>query len=184
MRHKLLLLYSWFIRIALFWLPDAPLIMRFRGWLYGLGMKSCGKDFQVTHNADLNGLEYLEVGDHSYLANNVKVITAKHGYLYIGDEVMVAPNSVIVTGDHAFTKGSFRYASAPPKEVILHNGSWVAANCTVLPGAVLPKGSVLAANSCLSQAFATPYAIYGGVPAKQIKELISSHASNDQQNSI
>lgn len=180
MKHKLLLLYSWFVRIALFWLPDVPFIMRFRGWLYGLGMKSCGRDFQVTHNADLNGLETFVVGNHSYLANNVKIITAEDGYLYIGDEVMIAPNSVIVTGDHAFFKGSFRYASAPSKEVVLKNGSWVAANCTVLPGAVLPTGSVLAANSCLSKAFETPCSMYGGVPAIHIKKLIASHAHNDQ----
>ena len=57
MKHKFLLLYSWFVRTIMYFLPDIPFIMRFRGFLYGVGMKKCGKDFQVTHNAIIKELE-------------------------------------------------------------------------------------------------------------------------------
>ena len=50
MKHRLLLLYSWLVKTVLFFLPDIPLIMRFRGFLYSLGMPSCGSNFQVAHN--------------------------------------------------------------------------------------------------------------------------------------
>ena len=50
MKHRLLLLYSWLVKTVLFFFPDVPLIMRFRGFLYGLGMPSCGSNFQVAHN--------------------------------------------------------------------------------------------------------------------------------------
>ncbi|TDO97070.1 hypothetical protein EV145_11090 [Flavobacterium sp. 245] len=42
---------------------------------------------------------------------------------------------------------------------------------TVLGGANLPSYSVLGANSLLNKTFTTPYRLYGGNPAKEIKEL-------------
>lgn len=73
MKHRLLLLYSWFIRIVLFFMPDVPIIMRFRGWLYGLGMKKCGRDFQVTHDARITGLECMTVGKHCFVGNQTLI---------------------------------------------------------------------------------------------------------------
>ena len=63
MKHRLLLLYSWLIKTMLFFFPDIPLIMRFRGFLYSLGMPSCGSNFQVAHNVTLNSIEGLTVGN-------------------------------------------------------------------------------------------------------------------------
>lgn len=62
MKHKLLLAYSWFVRTILFFLPDMPLVMRFRGFLYGLGMAKRGKNIQVTHDAILRDLENMSLG--------------------------------------------------------------------------------------------------------------------------
>lgn len=61
MKHKLLLLYSWLVRTLLFFLPDMPLVMRFRGFLYGLGMAKSGKNIQVTHDAILRDLENISM---------------------------------------------------------------------------------------------------------------------------
>ena len=66
MKHKLLLLYSWFIRTIMFFLPDMPIIMRSRGFLYGLGMAKCGKNIQVTHDAILRDLENICMGGEFY----------------------------------------------------------------------------------------------------------------------
>ena len=70
MKHKFLLLYTWLIRSLLFFLPDMPLLMRLRGGLYGLGMMKCGKDFQVTHDANVKVLEKISVGDHVFIGNS------------------------------------------------------------------------------------------------------------------
>ena len=86
MKHKVLLVYSWFVRTVLFFLPDFPLFMRFRGWLYGLGMKKCGKDFQVTHSAVLNTIDMIVVGDNVYIANFCSLIA--NGVIEIGDNVL------------------------------------------------------------------------------------------------
>ena len=174
MKHKLLLLYSWFVRTLLIWLPDVPFIMRFRGWLYGLGMRSCGKNFQVAHSASLQGVENFIVGCDAYFANQVIVLASTT--IYIEDEVMIGPNSVLVTGNHKLYNGSFRHTSAPARSIFLRKGAWVAANCTVLAGAILPEGSVLSANSCLhsikDEMKVLKYSVYGGNPARIIKSIL------------
>ncbi len=165
MKHKLLLLYSWFVHISLFWLPDMPLTMRLRGWLYGLGMKKCGRDLQVAYSAVIKDLENISIGNHVYIAPGTHIF----GYITIEDEVQIAMNSVVVSNNHTSVNGSYRYGMADIGVTSIGRGAWVGANCTLLKGSHLPENSVLAANSCLTKGMDVPNAIYGGVPAKLLK---------------
>lgn len=168
MKHKLLLLYTWFVRTVLFFLPDVPFIMRFRGWLYGLGMKRCGKDFQVTHDVRINGLEDVCIGNHVFLGNNTIIITHPKSGVIIDNEVLVGPHCIIVDGNHGLTNGSYRYSSGRSELIILHSGGWIGANCCVLAGAELPKASVLAAGGILNKKQTIPFGVYAGCPAKLV----------------
>ncbi len=167
MKHKLLLLYSWFIRSILFIFPDMPLIMRIRGFFYGLAMKKCGSNFQVTHNAIIRCLENMNLGKDVYFANNVLILATN--LLQIGDEVMLGPNVVIVNGNHALYDSSYRFKSGQSLPIKIGFGSWVAANSVITSGGELPKSSVLAANSVLNKSFSQNGIILGGTPAKAIK---------------
>ncbi len=171
MKHKFLLIYTWFVRSITFFLPDAPILMRFRGYLYSFGMKKCGSNFQVSHSVIINTLEGLSVGNNVYVAN-FTVILSKH--IQLEDDVLIGPSCVFSSSNHILENGSFRNLSESGKEVIIGSGSWVAANCTILSGAVLPKGSVLAANSALTSKLDCnlPLSIYGGNPAKFIKQIV------------
>ncbi len=88
MSHKIGLIYSWFVRTILFFLPDIPLFMRFRGWCYSLAMKKTGKNFQVSANTILKGLPEFEVGANVYLAPGVIINAATK--IKLEDEVMLA----------------------------------------------------------------------------------------------
>lgn len=168
MKHKFLLIYTWFVRIFLFFLPDIPFIMRFRGFLYGLGMKKCGKNFQVTHDANIKGLQNIIIGSNCFIGNNTKIFGS--GEIIIEDEVLIAPNYVIISSNHTLENGSFRYGKRDRGQIIINAGSWIASNCTIQKGSILPKGSVLAANSFLNKKYYIPYSIYAGNPAKRICE--------------
>lgn len=169
MKHKLILFYSWFIRTLFYFIPDLPLTMRTRGWFYGLAMKKCGKDFQVTNNALLKGLHNFDIGNNVFIGNNTIIMGS--GELIIEDQVMIAPNSVIVIGNHTSTNRSFRYGPIKSGKVILKRGSWVGANCSIAIGTILPENSVLGANSFISKPFDKANSLYAGAPAKFIKEL-------------
>lgn len=168
MKHKFLLMWSWFVRTILFFLPDIPVIMRFRGFMYGLGMKHSGKDFQVAHDAIIKGLQNISVGNNCYIANGVVVLARVD--VILEDQVQIALHSVIVSGNHTSINGSYRYGKSDTERIRLCYGSWVAANSTVAKGAVLPSNSVLAANSFLNRAFTVTDSLYGGVPAQFIMQ--------------
>lgn len=168
MKHRLILLYSWAVRVLLFFLPDVPFIMRFRGLLYSFAMKKCGRNFQVAHNVILNSIEGLSVGDNVYIAMNNVVFS--HGIIIIEDNVMFGPSCTITSGNHTFLNGSYRYGEPIEKPIIIMEGAWIGANCVILPGVKFPPRSVLAAGAVLTSSIDDVEGIYAGVPAKLIKQ--------------
>lgn len=174
MKHKFLLLYSWFIRTVLYFLPDIPIIMKFRGFLYGLGMKECGENFQVTHNVVINTLEGFVVGNNVRLGIFVRLNGTINGECFINDDVIVGQGTMISAGNHEFNGRNFRDIKITSKHYItkINEGSWIGSNCTITAGSCVPMCSIIGANSCVTHSMEdTPYSLYGGVPAKYIKSL-------------
>ena len=167
--RKFLLIYCWFIRIILFVLPDIPIIMRFRGFLYGVAMKKCGRDFQVTHDAIIKDLWGISVGNHVFVGNGTVIMGS--GTIEIEDEVQFAPHCIVISGNHTLKNGSFRCGNGDCGHIHVGRGAWVAGNSTIQRGSKLPAGSVLSANSFLNKEFEEPLSLYGGVPAKFIKRI-------------
>ncbi len=132
-------------------------------------MEHAGKDFQVTHDAIIKDLEHILVGAHCFIGNGSVMMGS--GKIEIGDEVLIAPHVVVISGNHSMKNGSFRYGKADIGNINIGEGAWIAANCTVQRGAILPAHSVLSANSFLNKPFKEEFALYGGVPARFIKTL-------------
>lgn len=170
MKTKLSIIYSWFVRLITCFLPNHPMFMRFRGWLYSFMMKECGENFQVTSSAILVSLTGLSVGENVYIAHNCVLIGSN---VYIGDNVLIGPNCTLSSGNHTFDNGSYRYGKPESGVVKIEDGTWVAANCSIVSGAQLPKQSVLAAGASLNKPFTETNSLYGGVPAKLIKSNIN-----------
>ena len=168
MKKKLLLLYSWIVSLLLSWLPDTPLIMRFRGFLYSLATNECGKNFQVANGVILRGLGKLRIGDNVYIGPRSIVLC--NGCIDIQDEVLIGPNCIIVSGNHKSHQKSFRFSKTVSAPITIGKGSWISANCTITAGAIIKNNVLIAANSCLSKS-TTESSLYGGVPAKFIKKL-------------
>lgn len=170
MRHKFFLLYAWLIRTLLFFLPDIPLFMRFRGWLYGLAMKDCGKNFQVAHSAIINGLDLCSIGKDVYIANGCNIVT--NGCLRIGDEVIFGPGVLVSTGNHQFDGQSYRFSPSTKEDVSIGIGCWIGGNCTILCGVHVPDKSVIGAGAVVTKKSCNGTSgLYAGSPAKLIKEI-------------
>ncbi len=169
MKNKLLLLYVWIIRSVLFFFPDIPIFMRFRGYLYGLFMKSCGRDLQVTHDAVIKDIAGISIGNHCFIGNGSVLMGS--GTIEIEDEVMLAPHVIVISGNHVLENDSFRYGKGDRGHISIGRGSWVAGNCTIGRNSKLPAGSVLSANSFLNKEYTEEFSLYGGVPARFIKNL-------------
>lgn len=166
MKHRLIMLYCWAIRSFMFFLPDLPLIMRFRGWLYGLGMKKIGRNFQVAHNVILNSIENLEVGNNVYIGQYGIIYAI--GNVILDDNIIIGPNCLISSSNHSFKNDSYWNGKRICKEIHIGAGCWIAGHCVILAGSVLPPYSLLAAGATLTNVFMED-GIYGGTPAKLIR---------------
>ena len=105
MKHKFLLMYSFFVRLIFLWLPDTPMIMRFRGYVYSWGMNKCGHNLQVSSTAVLRGIERISCGNDVYFGPNSYIMARKS--IIIGDETLVAMNVVIVDANHGKENNSY-----------------------------------------------------------------------------
>ena len=174
MKHNILLIYSWFIRTILYFFPDVPFIMRFRGWLYGLGMAKCGKNFQVTHNVVINTLGSFTIGNNVRLGVFSRLNGSASGSCEIEDDVIIGQGTMVSCGNHEFNGRNFRDIKKPSitTQIKIGHGSWIGANCTITAGSTVPACSVVAAQSCVTKKMESiEYGVYGGVPAKFIKKI-------------
>ncbi|MCA0931599.1 acyltransferase [Lutimonas saemankumensis] len=131
-------------------------------------MRKCGRNFQITHNAKITALTGLEIGDDVFIGNNTMIMGLE---IKIGNKVLIGPNTVLVTTHHKFDGDSFRSFSIDSDPILVDDGSWIGANCTVLRGSIIPERSILAAGSVLSKKMTKSFSIYGGVPAKHLNYL-------------
>ncbi len=155
------------MRSLLFFFPDIPIFMKFRGWLYGRGMHYCGRNVQITHDVILRDIQNISIGNDCFIGNHSVLMGS--GRIIIEEEVMIAPHVIIISGNHTSNGESYRYGRPDVGKIKICHGSWVAGNCTIQKNSTLPANSVLSANSLLNKNFEIPNAIYGGVPAKIIK---------------
>jgi acetyltransferase-like isoleucine patch superfamily enzyme len=149
MKHKLALIYAFYVNFLTAWLPDAPSIMRMRGVFYSFFMKGKGKNFQVSSGVVFKGLEYLEVGDNVYIAPRCCFILRVG--CKIENNVLVGPGCVIVDGHHGYDDCTgYRFAKGKQGPVLIGEGSWLAANCVVTQSTVVGKNTLLGANTVAS----------------------------------
>ena len=170
MKHKLLLIYAWLVRTMLFFFPDIPPFMRLRGWLYGIGMKSCGRNFQIAHSTIINGIDLCTVGKNVYIANGCNLVL--NGNLSIGEEVIFGPGVLVSTGNHQFDGKSYRFTESTKEDTFIGSGSWIGGNSTILCGVKVPEKSIIGAGSVVTKKSCNAISgLYVGSPAILIKEI-------------
>ncbi len=90
------------------------------------------------------------------------------GMIEIGEHCMVGPETAFVTSSHAGDGAGGIRRRITSRPVIVGDRVWIGARCTLLPGAVVGDGCVLAAGSVVTGK-CEPGFIYGGVPARRIR---------------
>lgn len=88
----------------------------------------------------------------------------------IGDNVFIGMDVCFVCPTHKIGSYRQRAGKSIHKGIIVGNGSWIGARCTVLPGVKIGEGCVIAAGSIITKDIPNN-TMYGGVPAKFIKQL-------------
>lgn len=101
-------------------------------------------------------------------------ITGQPHKLVIGKNAQMGANLLIRTADgHSLFNDGEELPYNEPQDVIIGDDVWVATNCTILKGAVIPSNTVVGASSVVTKKFTEEGTILAGNPAKVIRKNIS-----------
>lgn len=141
---------------------------------YKKQMMSCGHHVTFKPStSNIKGIENMSFGNYVRI-HKYATLFSTDAKLIIGNKVALGPKVTIMTGNHATdTIGTFMWDVHTKKEgldkdVILEDEIWVGSNVTILSGAHISRGCVIAAGAIVNK-YLPPYSIAGGVPAKVLK---------------
>lgn len=112
----------------------------------------------------------VQLGFNNYFNSNIKLIAKEN--ITIGDNNLFGPNVVIVDHDHRFDD---------PQQLICKQGFtvspitigsniWIGANVVICQGVSICDRVVVAANAVVTKSITKP-GVYGGIPAKKIRDI-------------
>ena len=159
--------------------------------------KKIGEDVRVDDSAQIVRPELIElgnhisidmcvyfstsaiIGDYIHIAPQVSIIGGADAILIMEDFSAIATGTRIICASDDFREGFLNpfipreYRNVINKPVIFKKYSATGVNSVVMPGVTLAEGSVLGANSVLTED-TEPWGIYVGSPAKKIKRIRKS----------
>lgn len=112
------------------------------------------------------GARHVSIGDGC--AVNAESWFEGHGRIVIGHHCFIGPQVMIITSVHEIGPG-YEVARQPScREVRIGDRCWVGARATILPGASIGAGTVVAAGSVVTKD-CEPGAVYADVPARRLR---------------
>lgn len=111
----------------------------------------------------------VNIGDYCSINSGVTIYGT--GAVTIANYVRIAANTVIVASTHNFADGDvpiFRQGITA-RGITIEEDVWIGANCTLLDGVRIGRGSIIAAGAVVNRDV-PPECIVGGVPARKIGE--------------
>ncbi|MEJ2502156.1 MAG: acyltransferase [Gemmatimonadota bacterium] len=110
----------------------------------------------------------VSIGRDCSVATCCSLLTGAGG-LRIGDDVMIGPSTTIVSTNLGYGRMDIpmRQQAQQSKGIAIGSNVWIGANCSILDGAKIGSGAVVAANSVVSGPV-PENAVVSGNPAKVI----------------
>lgn len=130
-------------------------------------LKNVHPKFMATYQ--LEGVaKDIKAGAYSYIGPR-SIIYPK---VTIGNYTMIANDVCIIGADHNFHQPGIPMVFAGREELhetIIGHDVWIGARAIIMVGVKIGNGAIVAAGAVVTKDV-EPYAIYGGVPAKKIKD--------------
>lgn len=115
----------------------------------------------------------IKIGNKVQFGKGTKVASD----IKIGNFVLIAGNvSFVGKHDHIFdVVGRTMWESPRGKDkcTIIRDDVWIGNNCTIIAGAEVGEGSIVAAGSVVNKII-PEYEIWGGIPARKIKDRFNT----------
>ncbi|WP_246569743.1 acyltransferase [Lentibacillus saliphilus] len=131
--------------------------------------KDCGDNVSIHQNVYIFGLENLCLGDNVSIHPFCYIDAT--GTIEIGSDVSVAHATTIMSTEHKYEDKSINIKDQGTKKIktCIKSNVWIGSGCRILAGSVINEGTILAAGAVVKKQV-PKNSIYGGIPAKLIKE--------------
>jgi acetyltransferase-like isoleucine patch superfamily enzyme len=137
----------------------------------GTGKISVGEDSELLYGVILMSYFSGNILIGKRCSINPYTIIYGIGDTIIGNDVLIAGHCMIIPNNHniKFRKVPINKQGHSYKGIIIEDDVWIGHGCSILDGVTIGKGSVIAAGSVVNRTV-PPYTVYGGVPAKFVKD--------------
>ncbi len=92
------------------------------------------------------------------------------GGITVGNDVHLGPGVSLITSSHEIGPQERRAGDQVSAAISIGDGAWIGANVTILPGARIGTGAVVAAGAVVTVDL-PDNGLYAGVPAKLVRSL-------------
>lgn len=124
-----------------------------------------GVDFRIWHPFKEDS--YIQIGNRVFVGHACEFVC--NTKIIIGDDCLIASRTTFVDVGHGILPDlKINEQETVAEEIILEEDVWIGSSCVIIKGVTIGKGSVVAAGSLVNKSI-PPYQIWGGVPAKFIK---------------
>lgn len=110
----------------------------------------------------------VRIGDHCYINRGVQF--CGEAEITIGNDCAVGYETLFVTVSHAIPHQDRRAGEGLEEPIVVGNGVWIGSRVMVLPGTVINDGCIIAAGAVV-RGVCDSHGLYGGVPARRLKDL-------------
>lgn len=133
-------------------------------------LKKCGHNIRIGSNVRFIYWDRISIGDNVSIHDNCYL--DGYGGIKIGNNVSIAHSSSILSSNHTWDNPTLpiKYNSVIKNEVTIKDDIWVGCGVRVLAGVNIPQRSVIAAGAIVNKPI-YKNGVYGGIPAKLIKDL-------------
>lgn len=131
----------------------------------------CGDNIRIGTNVTIKGWEFLEIGSDVSIHDNCYIDAG--GFISLGNNVSIAHNSTLLSGTHTYNDKDIpiKYNKVAIKNGLkICDDVWVGCGVRVLSDIVISKRVIVAAGAIVNKNLDSN-SIYGGIPAKKIKEI-------------
>lgn len=136
-----------------------------RRFLYQLMGMKIGRGSRILMHCRVYHPHKISIGERTII-NECCYLDGRGG-IEIGSDVTIATYSKLITGSHKIDNESFDYYD---EAIIIEDNSAIFSGSIVLGGASIRKGCVVSALSLVRRGEYTSRGIYGGNPAKYIRD--------------
>ena len=115
----------------------------------------------------------IVVGNNVAFNRGVHINAACGGKIQIGNNSLIGPGVVMRTANHNYSRAdiTIQEQGHTAKDILIDDDCWIGANCVILGGVHIKKGSVIAAGAVVTKDVDS-FTVVGGVPAILIKRRI------------